>query len=269
MRRRAVAIVIGLLAASACGSASSGPPGAAPTPAELSWLTVADVCDGGCAYVLPAELPAVAAYADGSVLSPRRDERGDPVFPIQLVTSPLSEAGWKAVTALAAAAGLPDRAIVPTLPGGMAIADGGEVVFRTGGAGGPTTLRIPNLSSRDAPLRPVAAKQSLLALHDALEDATGRGAAYTPGEYALLADRSAANDGQDAMDYALPAAGPGSTAQRRCSLLTGDQASGLPAAIRTARGPFLVKDSGAAWLVQLRPLLPHEVDCSDLVSSLD
>ncbi|RZS90872.1 hypothetical protein EV189_0102 [Motilibacter rhizosphaerae] len=222
-------------------------------------ISVADVCDGACAYVLPAGLPDVTALADGRVVGLRRDARGVPVFPLQLVQGQISLQQWQDLLALADRAGVPDHVVVPTLPPGRAVADGGMTVLTVRYAAGPARrVSVPLLSLRDLPLRPAASRDRLLALVDALAAVRpGADAAALPATaYALLAEQSGADGATPGPALEVPASG--------CRLLSPQEAAALPEEVRAARAPVPVTEGGRARLVSLRPLLPTERSCADL-----
>ncbi len=282
---------LGLLVLAGCadrdGGAAGAQSGASATPdregaAADDRLVFQVALTGGFTTPteLAARLPLVSVYADGRVVAqgPVAASYPGPALP----SVQLRDVGPDAVADLVAEAeragvlddtdlGSPPVADALTTRFVLVDADGTHVRDAYALSAGWTAG--PGLSTEQ-----VAARADLLELLDAARAVASPAdqrelRPYPVSALAVVATQHLdVDDGLATPDVAwpgppLPGTALGGLPSMSCTLATGDQARAVldAAATATTRTPWVTAD-GSRWSVTLRPLLPHEDDCTDLTS---
>lgn len=290
---RLVAIVLAVAAAALVGCASATP-GADPGTASRASVTAGPVkgtttspilelhgvCYGACSYAVPTGLPSVVVYDDGTVVLFTHTTGSGPnavpsarVWTASRLTIDASELA--AISDLARHAGLVDGGVHNNGTNRF-FADGGGSIFIARLDSKVTTIEAPQLFGDDSNSdseRP-AERARLLTLQNTLYgyEKDKRATALPIEAWALVARSSGAVTGGErptprpwtgaALDE-LPDALSGSA---RCQVFAdGDLDSAIPA----APGYTSVAQAGRKWLVEVRPLLPHQHTCADVQAGLD
>lgn len=286
----AAACALVLAACSAAASPSptpAGPPGPEPTvvpgtspsPGAAGTLLLEIVDGGGLVpeYVPLVQLPAVAVYADGSMITqgPMIEIHPGPALP-NLQLTRLSADGLARIATLARVAGLtgPDRTL--QAPG---ILDAPATIFSAmldGAEHRTVATALGSESSLDIPPQERATREALLALRRELTDIRSVPGAVVGDEapYEWSALRVVAMTGPPALDPAAPAVamrwplepglgalGTAVEAGVRCGVVSGDDLAGLRPLLEQATELTPWVSAGVEYTLHLRPLLPHESGC--------
>lgn len=280
-----------LLLVAACardvGSVSVEP--ATGPPAEDAVVLRVDYTGGFVTpTVLASRVPIVSVYGDGRVVSqgPQVLSYPGPALP-NLQVRRIATADVETLVELALAAGVgsdPDLGQPPIADAAstrftVQTDDGTEVleVYALGEATG----NLPGMSDpAGLSQEQVAARAELLDLLGALtdmsgtlgEDAVSQVQPYVPTAVAAISSSWAPDDGELPADpevawpgHELPGEPLGEGLDVGCVVATGEAADAVlaAAASATAISPWTSADS--RWMVTLRPLLPDESGCEDLV----
>lgn len=276
-----------LLLVTACGSqgeaANAGDPGQpeASHPADAAVFQMTAIGGFGMPSALASRIPSVSVYGDGRVISegPTTLIYPGPALP-NLQVHPIDPEDVSTLLESARAAGV-DGAVdfgTPTL------ADAPTTRFTVRGANGTEQIDVPALTEAgdDAPGLTAdqrAARTRLRAFVTSLTSDSGPLAPtqgdsaqpYVPTMLAGIAEPYTDPEGLGQPEVAWP--GPtlpgeplGADTGPGCVTVTGDALQTLLAAAAetTAAAPWT--SDGKSWMVQLRPLLPDETNCGDLVA---
>ncbi|CCG04738.1 hypothetical protein [Blastococcus saxobsidens] len=296
----AAAVVLALLL-SACagkggnggngGSAAGPSPEPQPDPATVV-LQVSEVGGFTTPALLAGRVPSVTVYSDGRVIT---DGPVPAIWPAPALPNlqlyQLDDGGVRELVEQALAAGVTETTDLGSPPLAdvtstrITVRTGGEIVTREVYALGIGAPRLPD----DGPAAPaddgsglteeqMAARAELSALVDALRnpgEVLGAEWVTEPEPYVPEAVAALVSPYVDpAPDLPQPeVAWPGPPLPGEpiapgvtCVTATGEQADAVLAAAADASGatPWTT-DDGTRWSVVLRPLLPHESGCDDLV----
>ncbi|MFF1447257.1 hypothetical protein ACFVYF_03670 [Streptomyces sp. NPDC058274] len=253
---RAAAVLAALaLAATACGTSTSGPSAgtsATPTPsASKDAEPVLQIRDGGGLLpASPARTPRLSLYEDGTLIT----SEGQSQLPAPRVAH-LSRAEVRSVVQAARDAELTRGGTLGPNPP----PDGPTTSYVFDGT--LTTTRAPEL-------RDCSSLRKLCALDTRLDALAEPSEPYAYTVLAAVFRESAPGRSSDAADWPLgKLSGAGdSTRAGRCLLTRGKDRERVEEAARTAKSGAWT-DGTATYQVTLRPLLPGERDCADVVTS--
>lgn len=227
---------------------------------EFERLSLGSVCYGMCAYVLPLRLPRVTVYEDGRVLTTKVQTQGS--FRTILLEGRVSREAMKRLQELTHAADLPDDETQADFEGVEGFADGGGSIF-SGVAKKPFRVEAPHLSDGTGM---TDRRKALLSLKKELESAGQSASTPVPApRSALVAYRRAQAGGQPWRGPSL-AGLPADWQGRRCVVLQGKALDRVAAAVRYEGFGTLVTEAREGFTVLLRPLLPHESTCEDILT---
>ncbi len=277
-----------LLLVTACGSQGEAanaddpgqPEGAHPPDAVVFQMTSV----GGFAMpsALASRIPSISVYGDGRVISegPTTLIYPGPALP-NLQVHPIAPEDVSTLLESARAAGV-DGAVDFGTP---ALADVPTTRFTVRGPNGTEQIDVPALTEAGGDASGLtpdqrAARTQLRAFVTSLTSDSGplaptQGASaqpYVPTMLAGITEPYTDPEGLGQPEVAWPgptlpgeplgtANGPG------CVTVTGDALQTLLAAAAEATAAAPWTSDGKSWLVQLRPLLPNETSCGDLLSN--
>jgi hypothetical protein len=258
VRTAAVLAAALALAATACGTSTSGPSAdaspsgtaATSTPSAPSGAPVLQVRDGGGLLpVSPARTPRLSLYEDGTLIT----SEGQAQLPAPRVAH-LSRAEVRSVVQAARDAELTRGGTLGPNPP----ADGPTRSYVFDGT--LTTTRAPEL-------RDCSALRKLCALDTRLDALAEPSEPYAFTVLAAVFSETAPGRSSDAAEWPLgKLSGAGdSTRAGRCLLTRGTDRERVERAARTAKSGAWT-DGTATYRVTLRPLLPGERDCADVVT---
>ncbi len=277
-----------LLLVTACGPqgevANADGPGQpeGPHPADAVVFQLTSIGGFGMPSALASRTPSISVYGDGRVISegPTILIYPGPALP-NLQVHPIAPEDVSTLLESARAAGV-DGAVDFGTP---ALADAPTTRFTVRGANGTEQIDVPALAEAgdDAPgltAEQQAARTRLRAFVASLTSDSGplapaRGDSakpYVPTVVAGVAEPFTDPEGLGQPEVAWP--GPtlpgeplGSSTGPGCVTVSGDALQTLLAAAAetTAAAPWT--SDGKSWTVRLRPLLPDETSCGDLVAN--
>lgn len=284
MKRIALLLASLLLVAAACGddgtTASSDAP---PPPAD--GLVIAVERSGG--FVTPemafATVPSVSVYADGRVLAPGATIMiypGPALVPLQETT--IADGEVAELLALADELGLADE---PLDYGQPPVADAPDTVVTISTASGTVEQRASALAEAGGPEGAAdpsltddqrEARRRLQELVEAVEGKAFDGSpasAHEPHGYLAraVAEDPAVAEGSDeprprVVDWPVDLLEPAQIGD--CAAFEEDAARALESLFRDADQLTFFRDAGGrTWRVTVRPLLPHETGCDDVLGS--
>lgn len=283
--RAAAAASLFLLVACAQDGGDSTLPAGAPEPRDPD--TVALRIDHTGGFTTPgdnvARLPIVTIYGDGRAIvqGPQPAIYPGPALPnIQVIK--ISSADVDKLVARATGAGVGTAKDLGQPP----IADAPSTRFTVGAEGGPAITEVYALSEADnasgLTADQVAARAKLRDLLTAVGDLpttlgikAGSEQAYQPVALAAIATPYVAPDPatigkeQPAVAWpgpALPGTSVGKGLETGCVTVAGADTAKVLAAADKANAATPWTSDGRKWTVILRPLLPDEADCADLLN---
>ncbi|MFC0532516.1 hypothetical protein [Phytohabitans kaempferiae] len=283
--RAAAAASLFLLVACAQDGGSSALPGDAPAARDPDAVAVRVDYTGG--FLTPADniarLPAVTVYGDGRAIvqGPTPAIYPGPALP-NLQVLQLSAAEVDKLVDRAAAAGVGTATDLGQPP----VADAPSTRFTVDTEAGPATTEVYALNeAADAgsglTADQLAARRKLLDLLSAVSDlpttlgkATGGEQPYQATALAAIATPYTAPDAAIGKDQpavawpgpALPGTSAGKGLETGCVTVTGDDVAKVLAAAGKANAATPWTSGDRKWTVVLRPLLPDETDCADLLN---
>jgi hypothetical protein len=277
--RWAISLAV-LLTAAGCARTGSGASSGDPVPAfgaDDLVLQVAHV--GGFRGMAGTDdIPALSVYGDGRVitLGPQIEIYPPPALP-NVQVARISQSDLNRLWNQAKAAKVGEKLDF----GEPNIADAMSTRFKLRTESGLVTTEVYALREVDSDpaltADQAANRQRFVGLLDALSDlpkTLGKDAVSAPKAYAAttvaglarewVADPSAPN--QSRIPWPGPAlpGPPISNGAYGCVTATGADAQAVVAAAAKANTVTPWTSGGKEWLVQIRPLLPHEADCADL-----
>ncbi|MGN9911085.1 hypothetical protein ACTMTJ_26355 [Phytohabitans sp. LJ34] len=283
--RAAAAASLFLLVACAQDGGNSTLPAGAPEPRDPD--TVALRIDHTGGFTTPgdnvARLPIVTIYGDGRAIvqGPQPAIYPGPALP-NLQVIKISSADVDKLVARATGAGVGTAKDLGQPP----IADAPSTRFTVGAEGGPAITEVYALSEADnasgLTADQVAARTKLRDLLTAVSDLpttlgikAGSEQAYEPVTLAAIASPYVAPDPatvgkeQTAVAWpgpALPGTSVGKGLETGCVTVTGADTAKVLAAAGKANAATPWTSDGRKWTVILRPLLPDEAGCADLLN---
>ncbi|BCJ69957.1 hypothetical protein [Polymorphospora rubra] len=285
--RAAATLSVLLLTAAACAQGGNDPAGPDPGPVSLESDVAAIRVDYTGGFSTPAMLasriPLIAVYGDGRVFTqgPQVMIYPGPALP-NLQVQTISESDVDALVERALAAGVGEAKDFGQPP----VADAASTRITVVTSDGEKVLEVYALEETPEDGAGLTADQvsarakvkefvaSLTDLSGTLgAGATGQPTAYVPTAVAAIAEPWVAGD------PALPAppevAWPGPALPGEplgpgldvgCVSAAGDAAAKVLSAAATATSATPWTSEGKTWTVHLRPLLPDEADCADLLA---
>lgn len=263
------ALVGGLLLA---GCSGTEPQSSATAEADSTGgkpqIALTTTCYGECSYTSPLGLPAIAVYADGTILSV--DRTGTDSRPV-LRTGELDQETLARLQRLAVEAGLVTGG-ASTLATTTSAADGSGTTFTVRLRSTLTTVEVPLLDSAEPePERysdPGRATR-LAELDKALREAAAHaGTDLVAASYVVRA--TPVGTSRDAAPWpgpplaGLPQVGEGV----RCAVVTGAQRDAVAQAVDGDGFPGTYTSGGRTWQVVGRAMLPHEQNCADVAETV-
>lgn len=244
-----------------CTQGSPAPPPSAPADGAPV-LQLTSRCYGECSSVEPLGLPDVVVYADGVVV---RVNRAVAAPTATLATGKVGDEELAELLDLARDADLEDGASETLGFREVGFADGSGDVLTARIGGGTTTVESPQ--SYDAQLDRYSTdperREALRTLGRALRSLETSGPYAAPGLVVRATPRGP-GAGDAARWPGPPLASLPEDGDGRCGVVSGVQAEEVQAAVADDGFPTAYADAGVAWLVEARPLLPHEDDCADV-----
>jgi hypothetical protein len=285
--RAAAAASLFLLVACAQDGGDAAPPADAPAPRDPD--TVALRIDHTGGFLAPADsiarLPIVTIYGDGRAIlqGPVPAIYPGPALPnVQVIN--ISAADVDKLVARATGAGVGTAKDLGQPP----VADAPSTRFTVDTEGGPATTEVYALSESGADTGSglsadqVAARNKLRDLVTAVNDLPGtlgiKAGSEQPYEPAALAaiatpyvapDPATVGKEQPAVAWpgpALPGTAVGKGLETGCVTVTGADTAKVLAAADKANAATPWTSGGRKWTVNLRPLLPDETGCADLLN---
>lgn len=277
-----------LLLVTACGpqgeaanADGSGQP-EGPHPADAVVFQMTSIGGFGMPSALASRIPSISVYGDGRVISegPTILIHPGPALP-NLQVHPIAPEAVSTLLESARAAGV-DGAVDFGTP---ALADAPTTRFTVRGANGTEQIDVPALAEAggDAPGLTADQQAARTRLRAFVASLTGDSGPLTPAKgdsakpYVPTAVAGVAepftnpeNLGQPEVAWpgpALPGEPLGSGNGPGCVTVTGDALQTLLAAAAEATAASPWTSNGKSWVVQLRPLLPDETSCGDLVAN--
>lgn len=271
-------LVLGLAILLAAGCARENP-GTRPVPAFGPDDLVLQVAHYGGfrGMIRSADVPAISVYGDGRVITqgPQIEIYPPPALP-NLQVATISQADLARLVDRASQARVGEKLDF----GQPGIADAMSTKFRVRTSEGLQTTDVYALRESESvdnlTAEQKANRQRLVDLLDAVQDldktlgdgAVGPQKPYQATAVAGLTREWTADPNGPQPEKAWPGpALPGSPLPDSgfgCVSATGDQAKGVLAAAEKANAATPWTSDGKKWFVQIRPLLPDEVDCGSL-----
>jgi hypothetical protein len=278
VKRIPLLLVSLLLVAAACGDDGTTATADAPEP-PADGLVIQVARAGG--FVTPemtfANLPSVSVYADGRVLAPGATIMiypGPALVPLQETT--ISDAEVARLLELADELGLTGE---PLDYGQPPVADAPDTIVTITTVSGSTEQRATALAEVDPADASLSddqreARRRLQELVEAVEGQASDGSpasAYEPDAYVARAtaeepqvDQGAEEPQPRFVEWPVDLLEPAQIGD--CTMFAADAADALEALFRDAdQLTYFTDADGATWRVTVRPVLPHESGCDDVL----